>query len=68
MKIDNIEITKQPAQWRLHIESGGFTFDGFFDDLISFMVAVGGAIKYFGMVHGLLGEKKDGSVYNRGKR
>lgn len=63
MRIDNISITPMLSStgnksWILKIESIGYQFTGGFDNLLSFMHAVGDAIKYFGQAHGVL--KPDG--------
>ena len=69
MKIDSISITPTLAgNHRLHIESGGYTFDGGFDDLMSFAAAVSGAVKYFGLAHGLLERRADGTFQSKVKK
>lgn len=74
MRIDDITI--KPAvlmarggrEWTLHVESGGYVFDGTFDNLLSFMHCVGECIKYFGQVHGLIRKNSDGSYKSAAKQ
>lgn len=71
MRIDHISIersTVSPTDYILRIESGGYTFIGYFDHLLTFMHAVGDAIKYFGQAHGLLERKADGQFESKVKK
>lgn len=69
MRIDAISITPMLSStglktWILSIESGGYKFTGGFDNLLSFMHAVGDAIKYFGQAHGVLRKNAKGELVN----
>lgn len=70
MRIDDISVTRSqasPGEFILYIESKGHRFTGYFDNLVTFMQAVGEAVKYFGQVHGLV-TVKDGVVKTAVKR
>lgn len=70
MKIDDIRIERSaasPGEFILRIESKGHIFTGYFDNLITFMHAVGESIKYFGQVHGLI-TVKDGVAKPAGRK
>lgn len=63
--IERMEITKSrvaPGERILVIESGGYSFTGYFDDLPTFFNAVAGAMKYFGQVFGHIKVLPDGTV------
>jgi len=65
MKIDDISITKSTVMqgsWVLAIESRGYKFLGYFDNLLGFMNACSDAMKYLGQAHGAIKIDKDGTV------
>lgn len=69
MRIDAISITPLLSStgsktWVLQIDSAGHRFTGGFDNLWSFMHAVGDAIKYFGQAHGVLRKNEKGELVN----
>lgn len=74
MKIDDISIKPSKIiglggrEWTLHVESGGYQFDGTFDNLMSFMHCVAGCIQYFGQAHGLIAKNSDGSFRTIAKK
>lgn len=66
--IQRMEITKsRVAQGEriLIIESGGYSFTGYFDDLPTFFNAVAGAMKYFGQAFGQIKVLPDGTVVSK---
>ena len=68
MKIEHISIERSrasPSDRILTIESGGYKFVGYFDDLNAFYRAVGGAMRYFGQASGIIDVKPDGTVVSR---
>lgn len=50
MHIEDISITRSSAHaraWQLHIEVGGLTYDGWFDDFGGFLTAIQDAATFF---------------------
>lgn len=70
MKIDQITIKESNVfspnfngkKWALHIESAGYKYTGYFDNLMGFMQACSEAMKFFGQAHGAITVDKDGTV------
>lgn len=67
-RIERMEVTKSRVargERIIIIESEGYTFTGYFNDLPSFFSAMAGAMKYFGQAHGLVKVLPDGTVVSR---